>query len=68
MPRHPTHKFKLPEFDGSEDVEGYLRLFEMGCLGMHMDEGQMKVTLATKLTGTAASWVQGLDSLVQMSY
>ena len=69
MPRPPSFKFKVPEFDGSENVEGYLRVFEIGCQGMGMNEEQMRVNLITRLTGAAASWVQGLgDQLLYLDY
>jgi hypothetical protein len=50
---------KLPEFDGSQNIEGFLVVFELGCEAMGMDPLTMKASLASKLTGSAAAWLQG---------
>ena len=50
---------RLPEFDGSGNVEGFLTVFERNCRILGMDQETMLGSLMGKLTGAAASWLQG---------
>jgi hypothetical protein len=42
-------------------VKGFLVVFELGCKQMGLDDTAMKASLAGKLQGAAAAWLQGLE-------
>ena len=50
---------RLPEFDGSGNVQGFLTVFERNCRILGMDQETMLGSLMGKLSGAAASWLQG---------
>ena len=74
FPPHPPHPtitshVTLPEFDGSQNVEGFLTIFELGCMELGLGESSIKVSLMGKLKGAAAAWLQGLgQAAMQLSY
>ena len=70
-PQHPpfTKHVRLPEFDGTQNVKGFMVLFELGCEEMGLTESSKKACLAGRLKGAAAAWVQGLaEDLYGLSY
>jgi hypothetical protein len=66
---HLRH-LRLPDFDGTQPVDGFFTMFELGCEEMDMDEGSMRATLMGRLKGAAQAWAQGLggSQLRALSY
>jgi hypothetical protein len=68
-PPPPSKHVKLPEFNGMQNVKGFLAVFKLGYNQLQLDVEGRKVSLAGRLTGAAASWLQGQeDRLRTMSY
>ena len=60
---------RLPEFDGTQDVDGFFVMFELGCDEMGLSSTLKKASLVGRLKGAAAAWAQGLSTqLYSLSY
>jgi hypothetical protein len=61
---------KLPEYDGSTEVENFFVRFEIACQALDVGEDKMlKAYLLGRLKGAALAWSQGLQGrLVAMTY
>jgi hypothetical protein len=61
---------KFQQFDGTENVEGYFRVFELTCSALNsgagVSEQDMRTILLNKLAGGAKSWLLGLGASVDV--
>lgn len=56
---------KLPEFDGTGDVKGFLKRFDFQCsnlyCGAYVPDDKKRTYLFSQLKGTAALWLESLQ-------
>ena len=69
VPSAAARYIRLPDFDGTQDVDGFFVMFELGCKEMGMQDESKKACLVGRLKGAAAAWAQGLgERLYEMFY
>ena len=69
VPGNAARHVRLPDFDGTQDVDGFFVMFELGCEEMGLGDSSKKASLVGRLKGAAAAWAQGMgERLYTLSY